>query len=93
MAKSIITSEAAPAPPAIRRHGTAAAGPAFAICPLCGGPNACAPARSGRFAEACWCEGVAIERDVLARIPPALRDAACLCPACARGAAPQAGPG
>lgn len=62
-------------------------------CPLCGGPNSCAPARSGSFAEACWCESVAIAPDTLARIAPGLRGTACLCAACASGRPPRAASG
>ena len=53
------------------------------LCPLCGRPNGCVPARCGNFGEACWCESVAVSADVLKRIAPALRGVACLCAACA----------
>jgi hypothetical protein len=52
-------------------------------CPLCGQPNACAPAASGRFDTPCWCAGVAIDAQALAAAERN-RDA-CLCPACAQG--------
>lgn len=68
--------------------------PAFA-CPLCGGDNRCAVAAAGCFdppGGACWCASVTIDAAVLASIPPAQRDRACLCPACARGGrSPTAG--
>jgi hypothetical protein len=71
-----------------RRDGVAAARseprPA-AACPLCGGENACAPARSGSFAEPCWCEGVSFDPALLERVPPASRGTACICAACAGG--------
>jgi hypothetical protein len=54
-----------------------------ALCPLCGGPNRCAPAAAGRFDVACWCTQAAVSREALARVPEAQRDQACLCPACA----------
>lgn len=54
-----------------------------AICPLCGGPNACAPARSGDLATPCWCRDVTIAAAVLARVPAAQRGEACICPRCA----------
>jgi GNAT superfamily N-acetyltransferase len=56
-------------------------------CPLCGGPNECAPARTGSFDEPCWCASVAIDPDALARIPEAARNEACLCRHCATGGA------
>ena len=51
-------------------------------CPLCGGPNGCAPARSGSFATVCWCQAAAIDAGARARVPPALRGQACLCQRC-----------
>jgi len=56
-------------------------------CPLCGGPNDCAPARTGSFDEPCWCTSVAIDPAALARIPEAARNEACLCRRCATGGA------
>jgi len=58
--------------------------PAFE-CPLCGGPNGCAPAASGSFASGCWCKEVVFSKDALARVPEAARNKACLCRACATG--------
>lgn len=55
------------------------------LCPLCGGPNGCAPARSGSFETPCWCTTVRIDPAVLARIPEAQRNTACLCCQCATG--------
>ena len=52
-------------------------------CPLCGGPNGCAPAVSGSFDSPCWCTAVRIPAEVLARIPAAQRGLACVCRACA----------
>ncbi|WP_449370511.1 cysteine-rich CWC family protein [Thiomonas sp.] len=57
-------------------------------CPLCGQPNQCAMA-CGIDGSNCWCASVRIAPQTLARIPPALRGVACLCPKCA-AAAPQA---
>lgn len=59
--------------------------PAFidpARCPLCGGDNACGAA-SG--AGTCWCFAARISPDVLERVPPELRDKACICEKCASG--------
>jgi hypothetical protein len=51
-------------------------------CPVCGGPNDCAPARTGDFASPCWCANVAADPDVLAALPDAARNRACLCRRC-----------
>jgi len=53
------------------------------VCPLCGGSNQCAPAKSGSFEVDCWCRTAQISREALARIPPELAGKACLCPHCA----------
>ena len=60
-------------------------------CPLCGGANRCAVARSGGFDTPCWCARVAFSSAWLNRVAPARRGLACLCPACA-AAAPAATP-
>jgi hypothetical protein len=52
-------------------------------CPLCGGPNGCAPAACGSFEVDCWCRRVRIDAAVLASVPEAARGRACLCRACA----------
>lgn len=54
-------------------------------CPLCGGPNGCAPAASGSFDTPCWCTTTPIDPAVLARIPEAQRNQACVCRNCATG--------
>lgn len=54
-------------------------------CPLCGGPNGCAPAASGSFDTPCWCTTTPIDPAVLARIPEAQRHQACVCRNCATG--------
>ena len=59
--------------------------PALA-CPLCGGPNGCAPAACGRFDVDCWCSRTRIAAEVLARIPADQRMKACVCARCAAGA-------
>jgi len=53
-------------------------------CPLCGGPNGCAPAQSGTFETPCWCRAATFDRDVVARVPPSLQGTACICARCAR---------
>lgn len=52
-------------------------------CPACGGPNACAPATSGRFDTPCWCTGVTVSPAAVAALPEEQRGRACLCRRCA----------
>ncbi|HYD96584.1 MAG TPA: cysteine-rich CWC family protein [Noviherbaspirillum sp.] len=52
-------------------------------CPLCGGPNGCAPAAAGSFDVPCWCTTAKVDAAVLARVPEALRGQACICAKCA----------
>ena len=59
--------------------------PALA-CPLCGGPNGCAPAACGSFDVACWCTQVRFPEALLARVPAEAKDRACLCAACVAAA-------
>lgn len=35
----------------------------------------------------CWCTGVTIDADLLARVPTEAQRLACICPACARATA------
>lgn len=56
-------------------------------CPVCGGPNACAPARTGDFAASCWCAAVTPDPAALAALPAELVDTACLCRRCLGDAA------
>ncbi len=56
-------------------------------CPVCGGPNGCAPAGCGSFEVDCWCSRVEIGAAALARVPEGQRGLACLCPRCAAGPA------
>ncbi len=60
-------------------------------CPACGGPNECAPARSGTFDTSCWCASVTVCASALAGLPVAQRDRACLCRKCAMAAGPRSG--
>jgi hypothetical protein len=58
-------------------------------CPLCGGPNECAPARSGSLDTPCWCRTITISDDALARVPAARRNESCLCRRCAEATPSQ----
>ena len=60
------------------------------ICPLCGGPNACALAQSGSFDAPCWCRETAINPHAIARVPEAQRNEACICEKCAASRFPLA---
>lgn len=51
-------------------------------CPLCGGPNECAPAACGRFDVDCWCTQARIPDALLAQVPPEKKGKACICPTC-----------
>ena len=53
-------------------------------CPVCGGANACAPARSGSFDTPCWCTSVTIPA---ANIRGSEDRASCLCMRCATASA------
>ncbi|MFO1310435.1 MAG: cysteine-rich CWC family protein [Burkholderiales bacterium] len=53
-------------------------------CPLCGEPNACAPAQSGSFDTPCWCASVRFDPAALAAA--ADKPGACLCANCAAAA-------
>jgi hypothetical protein len=52
-------------------------------CPLCGGPNACAPAASGSLDTPCWCRQVDFSAELLAKVPPDQRRVSCICARCA----------
>jgi hypothetical protein len=54
------------------------------LCPACGARNDCTLADPRRASQACWCYSVSIDPAVLAALPAALRDLACLCPRCAQ---------
>lgn len=54
------------------------------LCPACGATNACSLADPRTATQPCWCYGVSIDPSVLAALPAALRDKACLCPRCAQ---------
>lgn len=62
-------------------------------CPLCGGPNNCAMAGSSTAVD-CWCSRVRIPEELLARVPEAARDEACICARCVAAASePHPPPG
>lgn len=54
------------------------------LCPICGQPNDCHPARTGAFDGPCWCEGETFSARVLALVPHDRRNMACICQKCAR---------
>ncbi|MGY2197851.1 cysteine-rich CWC family protein [Pseudomonas gingeri] len=54
------------------------------LCPACGARNDCALADPRTVDRPCWCYSVSIDPAVLEALPAELRNAACLCPRCAR---------
>ncbi|WP_243321501.1 cysteine-rich CWC family protein [Geothrix sp. SG200] len=52
-------------------------------CPLCGGPNGCAPAACGHLDAPCWCTTATFNPASLALVPEKLRNVVCLCRRCA----------
>ena len=52
------------------------------ICPLCGGPNTCQLAGVEVNESVCWCCQVEPDEKALERVPPELRNRACLCRNC-----------
>ncbi|MBI3880972.1 MAG: cysteine-rich CWC family protein [Verrucomicrobia bacterium] len=52
------------------------------ICPRCGRPNGCALATPAAEKGACWCFKMDLDPGALAKLPPELKGAACLCRAC-----------
>ena len=61
---------------------------AATTCPLCGQANECAMEReraTGVPQGPCWCTQADFTAELLARVPEAARDRACLCARCAGG--------
>lgn len=60
------------------------------LCPLCGSPNRCAmeiERDTGVKQGPCWCTQVDFSAGLLARVPAAAKNTACICAACATAAA------
>jgi hypothetical protein len=58
-----------------------------ARCPLCGQLNQCAMEiehATGQKQPPCWCMQADFSAELVAKVPAAARDLACICPACAR---------
>ncbi|OYT88767.1 MAG: hypothetical protein CFE43_20790 [Burkholderiales bacterium PBB3] len=56
------------------------------VCPLCSQPNQCAmeiERATGQKQPPCWCTQASFSAELLARIPDAARNQACICAACA----------
>jgi prepilin-type N-terminal cleavage/methylation domain-containing protein/prepilin-type processing-associated H-X9-DG protein len=53
-----------------------------ALCPLCGGPNACQLCAPVAGSGPCWCVNVEMPEALLARVPENFRNRACICRAC-----------
>jgi Cysteine-rich CWC len=55
-------------------------------CPLCGQPNQCAmeaARQTGQPVGVCWCVNLQFGPDLLARVPEAAHQKACICQRCA----------
>lgn len=64
--------------------------PDAATCPLCSQANQCAMETervTGIKQPPCWCTQATFTAELLARIPASTRGKACVCAACAAGAA------
>jgi len=53
-----------------------------ALCPLCDAPNGCQLCVPVAGKAPCWCVGVELPDELLARVPENLRNRACICHAC-----------
>ncbi len=54
-------------------------------CPLCGQPNQCAmevAKATGQPIAKCWCVNVSFSAELLAKVPAAAQNKACICQAC-----------
>jgi hypothetical protein len=51
-------------------------------CPLCGQPNDCQLCTDAAYKGPCWCAKVKIPDELIAQVPPELRNSACLCRNC-----------
>ena len=51
-------------------------------CPLCGQPNECHLCGSAEGKGPCWCAKVEIPGELIAQVPLALRNRACICRGC-----------
>ncbi len=61
------------------------------LCPLCGQANQCAmdiEKTTGIAQGPCWCVGMDFSADLLAKVPVAAQNQACICANCARQTAP-----
>ena len=52
------------------------------LCPLCGRPNACQMCSTAAAKGPCWCYEVELPAELLARVPEAFRNRACICRDC-----------
>jgi hypothetical protein len=53
-----------------------------AQCPLCGQFNDCQLCTVNAYKGPCWCARVDIPEALLRRVPPDLKNRACICPKC-----------
>ncbi len=51
-------------------------------CPLCGLPNDCQLCTAAAHKGPCWCLTAEIPAELIARVPPELRNKSCICREC-----------
>jgi hypothetical protein len=51
-------------------------------CPLCNQPNDCQLCTVAAYKGPCWCAKVKIPDELIAQVPPDLRNKACICREC-----------
>lgn len=56
--------------------------PNAGLCPLCGRLNGCQMCSATAAGEPCWCHEVIMPAELLARVPEAARNVACICREC-----------
>ena len=52
------------------------------LCPLCGEANECQLCSPAAYKGPCWCAQVEVPAELLAQVPEALRNRACICAGC-----------
>lgn len=52
------------------------------LCPLCKQPNGCQLCSADAHKGPCWCASATIPEELLARVPPELKNKVCICRQC-----------
>lgn len=56
--------------------------PQAKLCPLCGKPNGCMLAGHKTYKGPCWCTTIRVPGALIALVPEAARNKACICRKC-----------